>query len=182
LTERSIRLKITLSKSGILAMFLDDTYVHYKARVHFSLLDMGELNALWTFLKKSDIRMPFAELKEYVIQPAPYKYAFIARIKNEIVGFILFTDLESELFINQLFVAPVHRFKGIGTALMAHAKEQKPLASFSYLDASTNFMPWMNALSDATKRAQMITRLGSFYKPKPKDKAEESVALMQSQP
>ncbi|KTD65214.1 GNAT family N-acetyltransferase [Legionella shakespearei] len=162
-------------------MFLDDTYVNYRARVNYSLLDAGEVNALWAFFKKNGIRMPFSELKEYAMQPDPYKYAFIAKIKNEIVGFILFTDLESELFINHLFVAPVHRFKGIGTTLMAHAKELKPIGSFSYLDASTNFMPWMDVLS-ATKRAQMITRLGSFYKPKPNDKPEEAVALMQAKP
>lgn len=152
-------------------MFLDDTFVSYKARVNYSFLAEENLKALSTFIKSSGIRMPFSELKEYTAQHNQYKYALIAKIKNETVGVLLFTVLESELFVNHLYVTPVHRFKGIGSTLMAHVKQFKPTCSISYLDTSTNFMPWMHALN-TSKKKNMMMQLGSFYKPKSKDKPE----------
>ncbi|KTD52191.1 putative acetyltransferase [Legionella quinlivanii] len=145
-------------------MFFDDTYLNYKARVSYSLFRIEDFNETAAFIKANRILITGRDLADYVLEPENYKYAIIARIKNSIVGIALFTDFESEVFINCLFVNPVHRFKGIGSNLLKELKAFMGQRAVTYLDTSNNYMPWMDAL-DVSNKAAMINQLGSFYKP-----------------
>nr|WP_238583831.1 GNAT family N-acetyltransferase [Legionella brunensis] len=145
------------------AMFFDDTYLSYKARISYSLLSSKDFNETAAFMKKTRILMTSTELAAYIIKPENYKYAFVARIMNNIVGILLFTDLDTEVFINHLYVSPTHRFKGIGSSLIKELKAFMPQKTLSYIDTSNNYMPWMDTL-DTSKKAEVMNRLGSFYK------------------
>ncbi|CCD08403.1 Uncharacterised protein [Legionella pneumophila] len=144
-------------------MFFDDTYLDYKARVSYSLFCAKDFNETAAFIKANRILMTSTELAAYTLKPENYKYAIIARIKNSIVGIVLFTDFESEVFINHLCVSPIHRFKGIGSNLLKELKAFMGQRTVSYIDTSNNYMPWMEVL-DVSKKAAVINQLGSFYK------------------
>lgn len=144
-------------------MFFDDTFLEYKARVNYSGSRIEDFDEIAAFIKANRILITPADLAAYILKPENYKYAIIARIKNNIAGIVLFTDFESEVFINCLFVNPVHRFKGIGSNLLKELKALMGQRTVTYLDTSNNYMPWMDAL-DVSNKAAMINQLGSFYK------------------
>lgn len=143
-------------------MFFDDSFIGYKARIEYSLFSSRDFSEVSDFIQSFRIPMSSSELRMHTVHPDHYKYAFIARMKRSIVGIILFTDLEDELFINHLYVAPIHRFKGIGSGLMNELKAFSAFAKITYIDTSNNYMPWMDALDNSDKSKQMY-RLGSFY-------------------
>ncbi len=144
-------------------MFFDDTYIGYKARVSYSLLTKDDFSETADFIKTTSLFMKNPELNAYIYNPQHYKYAYLAKVMNKIVGIILFSDLESEVLINHLYVAPAHRFKGIGSNLLKKVREFKPYGSLSYVDASNNYMTWMDVL-ETSQKCEMINYLGTFYK------------------
>lgn len=143
-------------------MFFDDTFIGYKARTHYFLLTVDKLANTSQFIKNTTIKISDDELKNYVYKPLTYKYAHIAVIKEEIVGIILFTDLESEILINHLYVTPCQRFKGIGSTLIKKAETTLPDRAIEYIDTSNNYMPWMDCVA-SPKKIKMMWYLGSFY-------------------
>ncbi|MBA4697752.1 MAG: GNAT family N-acetyltransferase [Legionella sp.] len=141
----------------------DDIYLDYRAKPNLCLLNKKNLEEANLFIKKSSLSMSKFELQSYQFNLEHYKYAYFARVKDKIVGVILFTDLESEVLINHLYVDPLYRFKGIGSVLIKGVMSLMQGKVLTYLDISNNLMPWMDSLK-AEKKLLLMKKLGSFWK------------------
>jgi GNAT superfamily N-acetyltransferase len=74
---------------------------------------------------EAGVTMDEAGLRRDLFGPRPYAEAFIAREGGEVLGFVLFHHTYSTfegrpgVYLEDLYVRPEHRQRGIGTALVA---------------------------------------------------------------
>jgi GNAT superfamily N-acetyltransferase len=146
--------------------FLDDSIL-LKSKITTAYLSKSNIDLTSDFIIRHPSSLRKNDLVSHCLtlnDRCAYRYAFIAIIKKDVVGVILFTDLEDQIFINHLYVAPIHRFKGIGSALLSKVKTFAGDNRVTLNDASNNYMPWMQHIDNHSKKSQQINRLGSFYK------------------
>ena len=88
----------------------------------------------------------------------------VALKQKQVVGIALFSDLDTEVLLNHLYVLPTARFQGIGTKLMTQLQRFAGKREISKIDTSSSYMPWMDALREPKEILEVSRRLGSFYK------------------
>lgn len=123
------------------------------------------LDDAWTVVQQSGVRIKEAEFAQYVLDfcgEYSFKFAVIALLRKEIIGFALFSDYEDEVFLNHLYVCPTKRFQGVGSLLMKRVQQYAGNREVSFIDTSNNFMPWMSVLP-VDERVNLSNALGSFY-------------------
>lgn len=81
---------------------------------HAAFPDLGH------FEPKAEWRRRFAE--EIAVEDR----VFVAEIDGRLAGFLSVTERDCEGYVREIFVSPEHQRQGVGTALMALAKQLHP--------------------------------------------------------
>jgi GNAT superfamily N-acetyltransferase len=144
-----------------------DTDALIRAKVDVKYLTLERIDSAWGLLDNSPVLISRKELGNYLLSfedAYEYKYALVALKQKHVVGIALFSDLDTEVLLNHLYVLPIARFQGIGTKLMTQLQRYAGNREISKIDTSSSYMPWMNALREPKEILAVSHRLGSFYK------------------
>lgn len=98
-----------------------DTDALMRAKVDVKYLSFESIEAAWELLDNSPVLISRNELDNYILSfqdDYEYKYALVALKQKQVVGIALFSDLDTEVLLNHLYVLPTARFQGIGTKIM----------------------------------------------------------------
>lgn len=145
--------------------FFSDDSSFLTTNLSLEYLTKDSLGITWDTLCVSGVIMTKNELNHYSLtinDPFSYKLGIIAKHKDKVVGFGLFSDFEVEVFLNHLYVSPKYRFQGIGSKIMKEIQKYAGKREISFIDFSNNYMPWMDILSPE-KKGELSRKLGSFY-------------------